>query len=197
MTTSRSPSPSTSPRAWRFQPLGIVPLDEMPREIPGPVVPEPVEGIVPEGVGAGQVHVAVAIQIAGGDAIGVGVTVLDQVLRESGRLRPERSCQEDGCEDEGDNAHDVTVREDKVRRQLGYFQRALLGDRHILTSLLLQTGRRGKGQHVFSVAGILAEVFSNRVRPTIVTLAGRIYLRYSVLSARCSIVFLNPVSEWA
>ena len=59
---------------------------------------------MPEGVGAGQVHVAVAVQVTGSDSIGVGVTVLDQVLRESRRLRLQRFCQEDGGEDEGGDA---------------------------------------------------------------------------------------------
>ena len=50
------------------------------------VVLEPVQRVVSEGVGAGQVQVAVAVKIGSRDAKGVGVVILDQVL-----FKPQRS----------------------------------------------------------------------------------------------------------
>ena len=69
-----------------LQAFGVVSTDVMPPKVSGTVVLQPVEGIVSEGVGARQVHVAVAIQVRGSHAEGIGVAVEDQVLGKSGRL---------------------------------------------------------------------------------------------------------------
>ena len=74
--------PVDVPHGVTLEALGIVLLDEAAGELPRPVVLEPVQVVVRKRVGAGQIQVAVAVQIGGRDSEGIGVPVHDQVLGE-------------------------------------------------------------------------------------------------------------------
>src|SRR5262249_22666725 len=66
-----------------FEPAGLLFGDEVPGEVPLAVVFEPVERLVVFGVAAGEVEIAIAVEVGHGDAVSVAVLVLDQVLRKT------------------------------------------------------------------------------------------------------------------
>ena len=81
--------PVDVPDGVPLETLGIVLLDEAAGELPRPVVLEPVQVVVRKRVGAGQIQVAVAVQVGGCDPERISVPVHDQVLGElnGGRRR--------------------------------------------------------------------------------------------------------------